>query len=213
VSEKQLRLTRATKTTGGALPFATIVKQFRKKRASMAPEDKLLADMYLAAPDSPAGAVRRANYGCCWVFDQEPDAKKLPNKTNYVVLGPRKRVSIVLNRFKTAKSHGEYRADLPPALAARVRKSLEDEPRPLLFYTKADGEYLCLTPNAFAKRVCAVMKEITGQPLGVNQLRRSYSSYIIDKDLSEEDLNRFADGMNSSVGVMKNVYQRRSMMK
>jgi hypothetical protein len=56
------------------------------------------------------------------------------------------------------------------------------------------------------------MRAITGQPLGVNQLRRSYSSYTIAKDLPEAELRLFAEGMNSSVAMMKKVYQRRSLM-
>ena len=55
------------------------------------------------------------------------------------------------------------------------------------------------------------MKALTGAPLGVNQLRRSYSTYVIDKGLDDARLGEFAKGMNSSVGVMKKVYLRRSL--
>ncbi len=122
-------------------------------------------------------------------------------------------MTIVLNRYKTFVTHGEYRAALPSKLSRIVRQSLEEEPRELLFSGRGPGGgRRCLTPNAFAKRVTGVMKSITGQPLGVNQLRRSYSSYTIAKGLPEADLRRFAEGMNSSVAMMKKVYQRRSLM-
>jgi hypothetical protein len=56
------------------------------------------------------------------------------------------------------------------------------------------------------------MRAVTGRPVGINQLRRSYSSYLIEKRLPPEDLERFADGMNSSVAILKNVYKRRFLI-
>ena len=217
VSEKQLRLTKTSRPApeGGSVAFRTILEAYRKARPSMSTDDRLLADMYLAAPDDPAGAVRRANYGCCWVLASEPDAEGLPQKTNYVVVPPegRKPVTMVLNSYKTARSHGEYRTDLPPVLSRSVRASLEETPRPLLFYTsRSPGEYQCLNGNAFAKRVSSVMRSVTGRAVGINQLRRSYSSYLIEKGLSPEALERFAEGMNSSVSILKNVYKRRYLI-
>ena len=217
VSEKQLRLTKTSRPAaeGSSVAFQTILEAYRTARPSMPTGDRLLADMYLAAPDDPAGAVRRANYGCCWVFASEPDAEGLPKKTNFVVVpaDKRKPVTMVLNSYKTARSHGEYRAALPPVLSRSVRASLEETPRPLLFFTsRSEGEYQCLNGNAFAKRVSSVMKAVTGRAVGINQLRRSYSSYLIEKRLPPETLERFADGMNSSVSVLKNVYKRRYLI-
>lgn len=216
VSEKQLRLTKTSRPPEGSIvAFKSVLDAYRKARPSMATSDRLLADMYLAAPDDPAGAVRRANYGCCWVFSTEPDAAELPKKTNFVVVPGDKRrpVTMVLNSYKTARSHGEYRVELPPVLSRSVRESLGETPRPLLFFTSRSlGEYQCVNGNAFAKRVSSVMKAVTGRALGINELRRSYSSYLIEKRLPPEALEKFADGMNSSVAVLKNVYKRRYLI-
>lgn len=155
----------------------------------------LLADMYLAAPDLPAGAMRRSNYGCVWILHKEPDADTLDRGTNYMVVSPCRPgggdrggsdgpVELCLNRFKTAGSHGECRPLLPPALAARVRASLREKPSPLLFYAREEGGFRCVDAKAFAKRVAAVMHDITGAKMGINQLRRSYSSHISGKGLA-----------------------------
>jgi len=98
--------------------------------------------MYLAAPDEPQGAVRRANYGCCWVVESEPTEKSGENgMANYLVVprDGRRPVTIVLNRYKTFASHGEYRAALPSRLGRIVRQSLEEAPRKLMFNGRGPG--------------------------------------------------------------------------
>lgn len=176
------------------LPWPEIVALYRRNRASLSDSQAVIAALYLAGGDNPAGAPRRLDYNAVRVFDRDPAAA--PPGLNYVVVRSPADVTLVLQEFKTSKHYGPYRARLPAAVARVLHDSLAARPRRWLVHDEA-GEPL--SPSSFGRRVAGTTRKLTGRAIGASNLRKSFVTWLYSRDdLSPERLRAYAAAMNHS---------------
>ena len=99
-----------------------------------------------------------------------------PEDENFCVLDEKDRSSgsLVLSKYKTAKSYGEFRRELPDELVGLIWKTLDARPREYLF-TGADGGPLA--KSAYTKWSLRTLERLfDGRRVTVNVLRHSFIS-------------------------------------
>jgi hypothetical protein len=119
-------------------------------------------------------APKRADYG---------DLGVNRGRGNRVLLPRAGGATLVLNEFKTARSHGEFREQLPSALTATLRASLKAWPRSHVFVNSTGSP---MSPSAFGKFVTATMLKHVGKPVGVTMLRHIYISDVAIRGTPEQ---------------------------
>lgn len=95
---------------------------------------------------------------------------------NFVVVPKAGPVTLVMHDYKTAKTHGVFREQLPPKIGAALRRSIRDFPRDHVF--EADGEPM--NPERYGKFVEATFHRHLGKRAGINVLRHSYIMQVVD---------------------------------
>ena len=127
---------------------------------------------------------------------------------NYLLVDNKNRpLTLVLNQYKTAKTYGEYRVDLPVKLQEILQTYFTVanlEPGHLVFPSKKGTEY---TPGYFSQVVSKVFLRYTGKKLGSTALRISFASSVFEKQHSVEELKKIALGLGHSISQMS-LYQK-----
>lgn len=99
-----------------------------------------------------------------------------PEDENFCVLDKKDRSSgsLVLVKYKTAKSYGEFRRELPEALVELVWKTLDARPREYLFVGVDGGP---MSKSAYTKWSIRTLERLfDGRRVTVNVLRHSFIS-------------------------------------
>jgi hypothetical protein len=104
----------------------------------------------------------------------------------------------VFNQFKTAKTYGEQRVDIPKKLFKILVKWIAVNPSPYLFFdTKNNG----LTSITLAQRLNNIFG---GKKISVNQLRHFYlTNKHLDTVTNMDELNNDMTKMGSSINMAK----------
>jgi integrase len=189
------------------MPWPNILAAYDKGRGKLSDTDGLVAALYLAGGDDPAGAPRRLDYNAVRVFIGKAPLP-IPEGMNYVVVRSSTRVDLVLQEFKTSKHYGPYSVALPASVSRVIHRSVELRPRDWLVHDDAGRP---LTASAFGRRVARVMKRLTGKPIGASNLRKSFVSWLFSRgDLSPERFAEYARAMNHSTSEQQ-AYCRRNI--
>jgi integrase len=147
-------------------------------RETLPDKDKLLLSMYTAIP--PA----RVDYYAVELLDEEP---KNPDKGNYIVVPDS---LLVLNDYKTAKSLGQLRTDLPEYIMQQIPAEQK-----YLFEGKKGQPYKKRSYNQWAN---ARLRHIFGgKPVSLTSLRHWYATS--EKGGTLADLKRNARAMGHSL--------------
>lgn len=177
------------------LPWPVITRAYKLSSGKLDDEQSIIAALYLAGGDDPAGAPRRLDYNALRVFVDKAPAR-IPAGLNYVIVRSPSNVELVLQEFKTKKHYGSYRTGLPSAVSRVIHGSVKRRPREWLLH---DDSGKPLTPSGFGRRVSATMKKITGKPIGVSNLRKSFVTWLYSSDgVAPDRLHEFAAAMNHS---------------
>lgn len=137
---------------------------------------------------------KRADFGALRVHTAPP---REPAAGNYVIVPPRGHVTLVLNEFKTSKSHKQINEVLPATVATALRRSLAAFPRDHVFVGR-NG--LHMSAPAYAEFVKATFKKHTGKVAGVTALRRAYITQTCDpKTMTQAALQDIAKSMGHSL--------------
>lgn len=103
--------------------------------------------------------------------------KKAPRSGNAVVLPSAGAATLVLNDYKTSKSHGTLVESMTKGLTSVLRESLRRWPREHVFVSTTNGEPL--SPGAYGAFVKAAMTRAVGKAIGPTMLRHIYISDIV----------------------------------
>jgi hypothetical protein len=139
---------------------------------------------------------KRADFGALRVRKSRPHDKH-DKHGNYVVVPPRGDVTLVLNDYKTSKSHGELSETIPKSVADAMRESLKAFPRDYVFIGRNKLE---MSAAAYAEFVKATFKKHTGKVAGVTALRRAYITQTCDnKTMTLSQLEEIAQSMGHTI--------------
>jgi hypothetical protein len=168
-------------------------------------ETKLLLAFYTYIPPI------RADLYACSLFDDEEqmDAAGMNEdeefelgkpEWNYVVVDgecPR----LVLNDYKTSKSHGEIIHELPRELHVLLKAFLvqHQKARMHLFENSKGDPY---TRSTFSTWCCRRLKEAFGKPMSLTAIRHAYCSSL-DFNRPIKELNAIAHGMGQKVSTQR----------
>ena len=125
--------------------------------------------------------------------------KRLPGYVkNYIVPRPNGRYEIVLRKFKTKRSHGEYRSLLPKDLCDIITETLDVWNRKYLMANPNDGSKP-LKYDAYNR----VLNSVLSQGYGQNELRSIYiSSFLSNKKNTNAQKKQLAKDMMTSTEMM-----------
>lgn len=189
------------------LPWPQIVSAYRSRKGLLNDSQAVIAALYLAGGDNPAGAPRRLDYNAVRVFRGKPPAS-VPPDLNYVVVRSPTNTDLVLQEFKTRKYYGPYNARLPAAVSRVIHESIRARPREWLIH---DASGSPLTPSSFGRRLSGTMKRLTGRPIGASNLRKSFITWLYSREgLPQRRLDDYAKAMNHSPSEQK-IYCRKNI--
>jgi hypothetical protein len=162
-----------------------------------------VADLYVGFADHPAAAPRRLDYNRVRVYSVRAPAAA---EDNYVVANARTgKVSLSLSEYKTfARRREPIRADLPPGLCARILESLGPKPwRAYLLCKLRPPGPRCepLTAKALGDQVATAMRALTGKPIPVSGLRKSFLTWLHARNLPNRLLTEYALNMGHDVAT------------
>lgn len=100
---------------------------------------------------------------------------------------------LVLNEYKTAKTHGTYEKELPKELCQEINDSLEINPRDYLFET-TDNKPFDKT-NSFNKYVNRTLQRIFNKPLTISLIRHAYIATLDFNTLTIKEKEEIAKEM------------------
>ena len=105
------------------------------------------------------------------------------------------KITFVLSEYKTSKTHGVQRIELPTGLEAIIRHWLTLETSGWLF---SNGDAPA-TESWLSHRVRAIFKRLTGKAVGINILRHSYISWVRQGEIPIIQQQAMAKAMCHSV--------------
>jgi integrase len=184
------------------LSWPKIQSLYRKNVGRLSDSQRVIASLYLAGGDNPAGAPRRLDYNALRVYRGAPPTDPPPHgRMNYIVVRSSDNIDIVLQEFKTRKYYGPYTARLPVAAARVVSDSLLARPRRWLL---DNDSQLPLTAKQLGQRLISTLRALTGRGIGASNLRKSFITWLYERgDVSENRLVAFAKAMNHSPAEQK----------
>lgn len=185
------------------LPWPEIQKCYAREKHRLTDCQSVIAALYLAGGDNISGAPRRLDYNAVRVLNSFPKE----NEGNYIVVNGKK-VTLVLNEFKTYNRYGRFVTRLPASTSKVITDSLTSRPREWLVYGSDGGP---LTPSQLGERVCGVTKKLTGTRIGASNLRKSFITWLYSRDdITDEKLKKYAISMNHSPAEQK-LYRRKNI--
>lgn len=169
------------KQAAGYVKFEEIMK--KRDALEKGSEERLLLGMYTHLKPL------RADFNNVRLY------KTLPSKPaqNYIHLCPNKPCVLVLGEYKTAKSHGVFKKELPIPLCEEISASLETKPREYLF-VKADGEPFEKS-NSFIRYANRTFKRLFGRPMTISLIRHAFINTLDFNKLTIEEKEEIAREM------------------
>jgi hypothetical protein len=141
------------------------------------------------------------------------DITKLDPSYNYIVCSETKLPTrLVFNKFKTSegKEYGQYLLDKIPVKLANVLKQY------IIDNNLSTGDFLFHLPDktepysqgAFSNLISNELFKLVGKKTDINAIRHSYVSYLMKKNMSQNELGEHAKAMGTSVNELQNVYNK-----
>ena len=130
--------------------------------SSYGSRDHLLLAMYCLAE-----APLRQDFAAVKVYRSVPEDEL---EGNYIVLSGSER-RLVLNDYKTSRSHGKLEQALPEKLVRVIEASLTRTPREYLFLSAKNEPY---SDDSYTKMANRVLEEVFGKRVTVSMLRHSF---------------------------------------
>lgn len=207
VREEQSKNKLDRRERASILPWPDIVSAYRRHRGRLNESQQVIAALYLAGGDNPAGAPRRLDYNAIRVFEGAAPRGVSPD-LNYIIVRSPTDVSLVLQEFKTRKYYGTYKARLPAAVSRVIHDSLRRRPRDWLIHDSGGAP---LTPSSFGRRVAGTLRRLTGRPIGASNLRKSFITWLYSRsDVPRHRLEEYANAMNHSPAEQR-TYRRKNI--
>jgi hypothetical protein len=153
-------------------------------RARDANPDNLLLAFYTYIPPV------RADYNEIHLFKP---TDPIPKNKNYILMG--RDYKLVLQEFKTAKTYTTIEHVLPEPLKKLLDKSLEEQPREVLFTTTSNEP---MSASWFAEWASRTLTRLIGKKTTLTALRHAYV-HTIDYNQPYKSLKKITDGMGHSV--------------
>lgn len=123
-------------------------------------------------------------------------------KGNFLVLRTKQPSILVLNEYKTAKTRGHLKIDLPKELNDILLKSISIQPRDYLFVDSQGNPYE--KEDSYQKFVNRALQEIFQRPTTVNTFRHSFIIYERKLGLTPGEEEDTAEAMMHSVAQKQN---------
>lgn len=182
------------------LPWGTIMERYAKRRSELQdPQDRLIVDWWLACPmEFPP---KRRDFGRVRVMRAPP--RLGPEAGDRLVLPARGPGRLRLSGFKTDNGQG-FETDLPAPLDRIVREDLDQDAgrgrwRRYLFHARKGDRSRPLNDAAFGLQVATAFERLTGVPVGISNLRKSFVTHLLSlPDKSDEELEEVAARMMHS---------------
>jgi hypothetical protein len=108
----------------------------------------------------------------------------------------------ILQKFKTVRTHGVYKVDLPPELNEIVKASLKKIPREYLLSNARDKS----KPMGYAS-LWKLLFSYLGKGQGVDCLRSAYASHHIN-DYTYNEIEKMAHDMSTSAKMLMTSYRK-----
>ena len=140
------------------------------------------------------------------IIKKESDYNQAEDKENYLIEGT-KGYYFVLNQYKTAKTYGSKKIEVPKLLEYTIRKWLEVNPTD---YFLINNKFKPLSPNSLTKLLNKIFAS-TGKKISSSMIRHIYLSNKYDAVLEEQEKD--AGDMLHSVAVQQGVYVKKQPLK
>ncbi len=146
---------------------------------------------------------KRQDYGNVEIFKKTPP-QPIANTENYIIDG-KNHMTLVLNKYKTAKKYKKMVRKLVPELANIIKASLEAKPRKHLFVTKDDKPYE--KSNSFTQYSNRMFNRLFNKKVTVNTLRHSFIKKFLTSDVADNHAEKLkvSQSMGHSV-TMQSIY-------
>jgi integrase len=127
-------------------------------------------------------------------FNQIRLYKSLPkeHEPNYIHM-KKSGCILILNEYKTAKTHGTYEKELPKELCEELQASLESNPRDYLFETTDHKPFD--KANSFNKFANRILQRIFEKPLTISLIRHAFISTLDFNTLTIKEKEEIAKEM------------------
>ena len=161
---KRLQLLRKDKSKQQMLPegkldnllsWKEITELKSKAKETLSEEDYLLYLLYTEMPPL------RADFCNLRILPRD----KAGLTGNYIV-ALKKKFSLVLQEYKTAKTFGKQVFDLPKSVVEHLKQTWKD--------AKPPSSILSVTENALSKRVSSIFERLSGKKVSINLLRHAF---------------------------------------
>lgn len=172
------------------LPWSEIKNLYKKP--VMSAEDRALIGIYTLLPP------RRVEDVSLIIVLEADDAHEVDNDNNFLILDDAENPShFIYNRYKTDKTYGSQRIDIPPELKKILKTYLDSEYLPSGYYlfSNDDNEQY----KNFSEVVTRVFQKYTNKKLTANLLRHSFISDYLSKPRSINQKKDIALKMGHSV--------------
>jgi hypothetical protein len=170
--------------TQGYVPFEQIITVRDQLPAGHI--HRVLLDMYTHVRPMRCEYARIALY----------KGTKVGPEPNYIHMRGKSHATLVIQKFKTAKTHGKQEVDLAPPLVADLHLSLQEYPREWLFVNTSDQPY---SPNQYVQWTMRVFKKLFKRPLSVALIRHAYINTLDFNTLTIKDKKEIATAMGHTV--------------
>jgi len=125
-------------------------------------------------------------------------------KQNYIRINSKTKMKIILQDYKTSKTHGTIEIPVPLKLAKMIYEYLSPmTERKYLFEKSGNGNKPFASPETFAKYLKDVFKQLTDHNVSVDLLRHSYITNFRKGDKSLSKKEKVAKQMGNSVAVQE----------
>ena len=137
------------------LSWKEITELKSKAKETLSDEDYLLYLLYTEMPPL------RADFCNLRILPRD----KAGLTGNYIV-ALKKKFSLVLQEYKTAKTFGKQVFDLPKSVVEHLKQTWKD--------AKPPSSILSVTENALSKRVSSIFERLSGKKVSINLLRHAF---------------------------------------
>lgn len=189
LAERALSGQLTTRQAPGWVPFDEIIRM--RDTLPVGSRARLLLCMYTLIPSLRNDFVNLKIYS-----STPPEGVK----GNYIILPVEGTASMTITEFKTSKTFGEIKQDLPAALVTEIRESLRRRPRDMLFVSPRTG-LPYTAENSFSNWANAILKRTFGKPLTLTVIRHSYISSLDFNNMTPRERTNIAAKMGHSLAA------------
>jgi len=182
IAERYKQNAPSKKQIEGFVAFEDIVK--KRDTLEDGSDSKLLLSFYTYIPPL------RADFGRVFVGKDKKHSEDNYLHNNYSEL--------ILGKYKTAKTHNEFKKELPKELILQIKKSLENKPREYLFTTR-DGKPML--KNTYTKWCNRTLQFLFKKPLTVSLIRHAFINTLDFNKLTIKEKEEIAADMTHTANM------------